>query len=209
MAAGERVLVVPHQFLTTLGDFQGFNPDYRRYQLAMIGRPPAFVDRDLAEKDPTQKQIIPYTVVYWVGPDKRRFYFSYRRSLKAGESRLHKQLSLGIGGHINPEDQRVTTDDVWRSVINAQGREVFEELHGVGNDRAHGHPIGMLNYDGDPVGKVHLGVVFLCKLSMPYIAPRENGMDSWAWRHAGELLENAEHYEPWSQFIIREALHIL
>ncbi|MEG1686418.1 MAG: hypothetical protein RR276_00900, partial [Angelakisella sp.] len=57
-----------------------------------------FIPRPEAENDPTRKQIIPYVVLC-----RGSEVFATRRLNKGGEARLHGLLSLGIGGHINPE----------------------------------------------------------------------------------------------------------
>ena len=58
-----------------------------------------FRPRPEMEVDPTYKQVIPYVLV-----TRGDEVFVMRRLKKGGETRLHGQLSLGVGGHINPVD---------------------------------------------------------------------------------------------------------
>ena len=73
--------------------------------------------------------------------------FRYRRGSKGGEARLHNTWSVGLGGHINPEDK---TYDL------AVRREIREEV-GVGIEVP--KPVAVINYDGTDVGKVHFGIL--------------------------------------------------
>src|SRR4051794_41901099 len=51
------------------------------------------------EQDPTWKQVIPYPVLR----DGDR-WFLMRRTRSGGDARLHDRYSIGVGGHVNPED---------------------------------------------------------------------------------------------------------
>jgi len=59
------------------------------------------MDRAQAEDDPSHKQIIPYALFRHNGK-----FINYMRSKSGGESRLHAKRSMGIGGHINPVDEK-------------------------------------------------------------------------------------------------------
>ena len=62
-----------------------------------------FLTRADVEEDPSWRQIIPYAVIQCEGQ------VLLVERLKAGsESRLHNKMSIGMGGHINPQDH---TDD--------------------------------------------------------------------------------------------------
>ena len=99
---GEEILVIPRALFDELGSFQGIQTDVVRYLEAILD--PAnnfFMDRAEAEEDPSHKQIIPYAIFHHDGR-----YLHYTRGKSGGESRLHAQGSVGIGGHINPVDER-------------------------------------------------------------------------------------------------------
>ena len=80
-----------------------------------------FVEREYAERSPGLKQVIPYSIVRTTeknaesgpAPAQARVeegvcgerILLLRRLDKGGESRLHDKLSIGVGGHINPQDR--------------------------------------------------------------------------------------------------------
>ena len=82
--------------------------------------------RDSAESDPSFKQIIPY-VVFQFRSANRTFLFAYARGKSGAESRLHSQLSLGLGGHV--EETYFSKSDI--SLFGYQDalrREISEEV---------------------------------------------------------------------------------
>lgn len=109
-----------------------------------------FLPRSFMENDPKYKQIIPYLIFNF--QDK---LFVMQRQAKASEQRLKSKLTLGIGGHIRQED--LTTNNI----IDWATREFEEEVDYKGSYEV--QPLGLLNDDSNPVGEVHLGVVFLLK----------------------------------------------
>ena len=72
-----------------------------------------FVPRDIAEKDPAWKQIIPYIVV-----TNDHQVFTTHRLKKSSESRLHGTISLGLGGHINLCDKydSIHPNPIWAAM---------------------------------------------------------------------------------------------
>lgn len=108
-----------------------------------------FVERERAERTPAWKQVIPYCVV----TSGERILLMKRRS-KGGEARLHDKLSIGVGGHINPVDREAGSD----LVLAAARREIAEELEVRGEYEL--RLLGYLNDDSNPVGAVHVGLVF-------------------------------------------------
>lgn len=115
---------------------------------AIVEQEAEFLPRSLMETDSKYKQIIPYLIFSY--QDK---LFVMERQAKASEQRLKSKLSLGIGGHIREED--LTTSNI----IDWATREFEEEVDYQGGYTV--KPIGLLNDDSNPVGEVHLGVVFL------------------------------------------------
>jgi len=115
---------------------------------ATIEKEAEFLPRSLMEQDPQYKQIIPYLIFNY--QDK---LYVMQRQAKASEQRLKSKLTLGIGGHIRQED--LTSNNI----IDWATREFEEEVDYKGGYKI--QPIGLLNDDSNPVGEVHLGVVFL------------------------------------------------
>ena len=102
------------------------------------------------ETDLAYKQIIPYLIFNY--QDK---LFVMQRQAKASEQRLKSKLTLGIGGHIREED--LTSPDI----IDWATREFEEEVDYKGTYKV--EPLGLLNDDSNPVGEVHLGIIFLLR----------------------------------------------
>lgn len=108
-----------------------------------------FVERREAELSSEWKQVIPYCVVRWEAS-----FLVLQRLRAQSESRLHGLLSLGVGGHINPVDQRPTSD----IVLNAAWREIREEI--TVHEARPLEAVGIINDDSTEVGSVHVGIVF-------------------------------------------------
>lgn len=190
-----------------------------------------FVERAVAERTPSWKQIIPYTVVC-VGDE----ILLTRRLDKGGEERLFDKLSIGIGGHINPEDldgdlpglapptpassagtteekdliPRGTASRRHRDPIAAgTRREIEEEIEIRGSYEI--EQIGLLNDDSNPVGAVHLGIVQIAKVDGT-VAIREYDVLEGRLVASGELhhlLESGANFETWSSILIEHLRELL
>ncbi len=123
-----------------------------------------FVERPYAERTPTLKRVIPYTVVV-----RGEEVLLLQRTKGGGDARLHDKLTIGVGGHVNPIDAMPSgtagdqgkspgADRVLDPLPAATRREVMdEELIVTGETRL--VPIGLINDDSNPVGAVHVGFV--------------------------------------------------
>lgn len=149
-----------------------------------------FIDRPTAEESPQYKQIIPYVLIRHEGS-----YFLLQRTQKQTESRLHLKLSLGIGGHINPD-----TPDI----LDGLQKELEEEVE-VNGDYDLGF-IGILNDDTTDVGRVHLGAVFVLESHSGDVRVRETEKMTGRWAQVEELAAVRESMESWSQ-IVFDHLH--
>lgn len=191
----EHVLVIPRALFDSLGSFQGFQPDAQRYLDAMLA-PGAnfFMERPLAELDPTHKQLIPYSIFHHQGR-----YLAYTRGGASGEKRLVAKRSIGIGGHINPTDQ--AQDGLGESLyFNGVDREISEELilPGTHTQRV----IGLINDDSNEVGSVHLGVVHVFELSSPEVRSNEDAIQDLTFHTLAELLAVQDQLESWSRICV-------
>lgn len=193
---GEEILVVPRALLDELGDFHGLNTDVETYLEALLdpGRN-FFMDRAAAEEDSSFKQLIPYAL--FRHGDR---FLHYVRGSSGGESRLHAQGSVGIGGHINPVD--AGEEHRGRNTYMAGvSREIEEELdlHGDHPQRV----VALLNDDSNPVGRVHLGVVHLFELGSDEVSAREDALADLQWRSLEELRGPLYgQLESWSRFCV-------
>ena len=146
------------QGLVPFGSHAGGEPLEREVFEASVVEHGFFVERDYAERTPSLKQVIPYAVTVCNGE-----VLLLRRLAKGGEDRLHDKLSIGVGGHINPEDLADAAADSssrpsGRNPIAAGSRrEITEELEVEGATSL--LSVGIINDDSNPVGAVHVGVV--------------------------------------------------
>ena len=144
-----------------------------------------FIDRPTAEVSPQYKQIIPYVVIRHA--DR---YFLLQRTPKQTEARLHNKLSIGVGGHINPD-----TPDL----LDGLQKELEEEVHVAGDyDLTFA---GILNDDTTEVGSVHLGAVFLLDAHDTNVSVRETEKMVGRWAGVDELRAVHDTLETWSQIV--------
>lgn len=187
----EHVLVVPSTALHEAGLFQGFSDRVTHY-LSRLLEPGLlrYHPRDLAEVDPSLKQLIPYVVLRHAGR-----VFHYRRS-GGGERRLRSLCSIGIGGHICSADGSVGADAYRAGLLRELNEEV--ELPAGWSERC----IGLINDDGTAVGQVHLGVVHLVDLPSPRVRSREAGLSDTGFASLEELRRDRDRFETWSQLLL-------
>jgi len=197
---GEEILVISRQLFDELGAFQGIKTDIDGHLEAILD--PAnnfFMDRGKAEDDPSFKQIIPYALFHHNGK-----YLHYTRGKSGGESRLHAQGSVGVGGHINPVDERA--DPLGKATYLAGvEREIDEELNITGGHQ--NRIVGLLNDDNNAVGKVHLGVVHIFDLESEDVTSAEDALANLAFQTSEDLTGRLhDTLETWSRFCIDELI---
>ncbi|MCI0624476.1 MAG: hypothetical protein L0387_22990 [Acidobacteria bacterium] len=193
--AEEMVLVFPRQLLDALGRFQGIQLEASRFIESILdGGQTRFMPRSHAEENAEFKQIIPYVLIR-----QGDAWLHYVRGKASGEKRLVAKGSIGIGGHINPEDQSLfdTGRDFYDRAVQ---RELHEELRIDGEFRT--RIVALLNDDSTPVGKVHLGVVHFCELTHENVSRGEVSLTELRFLPAQELQRRREHLESWSQFCL-------
>jgi predicted NUDIX family phosphoesterase len=197
MAQEEQVLVVERKLIEQIGTFHGLAFDVSRYlSKIFIQGVPRFMPRAQVEKDPSYKQLIPYVIMACDGK-----YLSYVRGRRAGEVRLVGLRSIGIGGHINPEDDMpLFYTDFYETYITAVEREVAEEVSVEANhtDRI----VALLNDDSTEVGSVHLGVVHYWNLDAPKVDKREQMISQMSFMTPAELQNVRDTLETWSQLCL-------
>jgi predicted NUDIX family phosphoesterase len=192
----ERVLVLPRDRVPGGCDFTGTRAvdaaviDELRTALARHG---TFMDRPEAEESPAWKQVIPYVVVR-----DRGQVFLMERTDAGGDPRLHRKATIGVGGHINPVDQG--EDPL---TVGLQ-REWAEELEADWDPEF--RLVGLLNDDSNPVGSVHLGVVFEVEADGRPVAVRETHKLSGRFVSPAEVMAAWDRMETWSQLV---AAHLL
>ncbi|MFN2419687.1 MAG: hypothetical protein ABR593_12350, partial [Candidatus Limnocylindria bacterium] len=101
--------------------------------------------------------------------------------------------SIGVGGHLNPVDEG---ED---ALLAGLRREWDEELE-VGWEPEF-RLVGLLNDDSNPVGAVHLGVVFVVEAAGRPVAVREHGKLVGDFVDAAAVVEAWDRLETWSQLV--------
>jgi predicted NUDIX family phosphoesterase len=186
----ERVLVLPRAHVPGGCDFHGLRTDtVELSELADAVRAHGrYLDRPAAETDAAHKQLIPYVVVRDGGR-----VFLMERTDAGGDARLHRKASIGVGGHLNPVDGG---DD---PLLAGLHREWSEELD------ADWEPvfrlIGLLNDDTNPVGAVHLGVVFEVEADSRPVQVRERDKLTGTFVEADAVVDVWHRLETWSQLV--------
>ena len=187
----ERVLVLPRDEVPGGCEFIGLRSadasdlELLRVAVARRGR---FVERPIAEDDPTHKQLIPYVVVR----DRGRI-FLMERSEAGGDARLHRKASIGVGGHLNPVDEGEDplTDGLrreWGEELSADWEPDFRL-------------VGLLNDDSNAVGAVHLGIVFSVEADGRALAVREHDKLVGRWATMAEVRAAWDRLETWSRLV--------
>ena len=213
------------------GDWpQGYHPlensEEFLAQARSLGR---FVDREEAEANPAWKQWIPYCMLRcgdWSegSLDPGRGVLAVQRTKKGGETRLHESWSIGLGGHIEPEDENVaesaatsgrppSNSEARTFFATALSRELSEELFLPAADVTPApRLLGLINDDSTEVGKVHAGLAYSIDFPSPLLTAREMvqirevSKMRGGFTHLAEfakLWQTRSQFESWSQFLIQ------
>ncbi len=181
----ELVLAVPRASVADRLPHRGVRPgglDEARAIIAVEGR---FRPRAELEQDPGWKQVIPYVVVR----DGARLLLM-RRTRQGADARLHDLYSIGVGGHLNPGDLDIDEGmrREWREELAAAFEPDFR-------------PLGLLNDDDDPVGAVHLGLLFEVDAAARSVAIRETHKLAGWFAPLEEIRSVRESMEGWSSLV--------
>ena len=188
----EQVLVVERKALEALLPGEGFIREGIEAVRAFILQNHSFLPREQAEYDNTVKQIIPYVLIR----RGERFYL-LRRLRKQTEARLHDKLSLGVGGHINPEEEE-SPDPLQAGLLRELEEEVaVEQIQSL-------RCVGLINENTGGVSDYHAALVYLLETEGE-VEVRETEKMAGRWVRQEELRGCYSSLETWSQ-IAAEAL---
>ena len=150
-------------------------------------------------------QLVVYGVVSFDDQHGENRTLVYRRGKAGSEDRLHRKLSLGIGGHVNRDDMIHPAIMRW-----AIFREIKEEL-GVVPITIYEHGI-LFDASKTGVDAVHLGLVFDVRVdeSEMYRLESEAACEPVGWLTEDEIREmyfrDRDQFETWSQWVIRGSM---
>lgn len=202
----EEVLGVPREIMLTV-----FDDSIARDTLTgcwIVKNPASMIDclmsasgfklRNDAETDHMFKQLIPYCLIVYSGIDGD-LILGYTRGKAGGEARLHAQRSIGVGGHINPED---IGNNTWQDAVY---RELKEEIGLDPSNIQDFFTIGFVNDEENLVGQVHLGVVHVIVVNTAELPEVEEALTDVEWdTYRGIEMEG--NLETWTQYVL-ERLH--
>ena len=185
----ESVLSVKKVFFEDL-QLDTFTLINKKQLLDIIVENHEYLIREEAERNDEYYQIIPYIVL----KDADRF-FATRRTKNQSESRLHNMYSIGIGGHINENDQ------FGRNIIlYSLERELNEEI----NISHFSTPlfIGVINDHSVSVSNYHLGLVFLIECQSEFVSVKERDKMTGQWLTLGDARDYYDEMESWSKILL-------
>lgn len=186
----ERVLGLPRTSLPGGLDWRGVRTDGTEDVLAAFAAHGEYRMRAEVEDDRSFQQLIPYVVVR----DADRVFLM--RRLRAGaDLRLHDRWSIGVGGHIGESDG---------GLEGGLRREWAEEL--VADWPPGFRLLGLLNDDTDPVGAVHLGVVYAVEAAGRPVAVRETAKLEGAFAPLADADALGDRLETWSRLVLDHLL---
>lgn len=186
----ENVLTVKRELISKYLPQKGISTDNCEKVVDIILSSHEFLPRPQAEADPSHKQVIPYVVLC-----RGDMVFATKRLNKGGEKRLHGLMSLGIGGHINPEADGDGSDVLSRGMLREISEEVSIEKSGELVAR------GLINDDSNEVGSVHLGLFYTMEVQCE-VAVKETEKLEGLWVRRSELPSLLDSMETWSQLVV-------
>lgn len=194
----EQILVAPRTAVFDYEEltFQGVNSksDDINAIIQNMSESYSVMQRGDAEEDEQYKQPIPYAVL-----KRGEQVFIYERLNGGGETRLHNQLSLGVGGHVNYYN---SSNFSYMLELNLQ-RELEEELY-ISSTNNTVRTIGLINDDLNRVGLVHLGILSIIELKEnTTVEVREIEQLRGEWVDISDLNDTGiyDKLESWSQFV--------
>ncbi len=194
----EHVLVVNADAVNRLPAVNGFSRETDA--LPELLRQSRFMERAAAETDETFKQVIPYSILKY-----KEEYFFYMRTKAVSEKRLSLKYSLGVGGHINPEDGDFNPADAFAVIDRAREREITEEFDC--RLKPANKPAGLINDNTSAVSRVHLGIVYEYELLDADVTPRETlNFESLGFAGVEDLHRRLNSFENWSGIVITQYL---
>lgn len=203
----EKILVFNESLLTPyLKNFKNgacFDQDVISELLKDLFKPgnTYFTDRGPAETNPAVKQLIPYITVW-----RNAGVFVYERGSKGGENRLHKKLSLGIGGHINPVDGNgleAYEKAFWRELKEETELKRQQQFNILDSIR------GLIYDSSDLVGQVHFGIIHTLDLKLSetmYIA--DPAVVPVGFMDDDQLGKRFAEFENWSKITMRQFMRV-
>lgn len=165
--------------------------------------------RATLEENPSFRQLIPY--VSLMTNDGR--YLTYTRTKQGNETRLHKKVSVGFGGHMDAKDLHMTDDshiDIEKTIVNGLKREVVEELgedvYQIIKDKVDGFEVKEFIIDNKTeVEEVHMALLITVVLDDAInVKSPDDSIIINGFLKADEIRQLEGEIEPWSDIVINK-----
>ena len=154
-----------------------------------------FRKRSELEEDPSFKQLIPYAII-----SNKESFLLFTRTSGQTEKRLHNKLHMGIGGHMNPGR---SAEPAEQYLVNELKREFYEEVNLENGCKIEDMEfIGFINDDTIPVGKVHIGLLYIIRVSNKSVVVNEEEKMTAKWIDITEIAEYYEGMETWTRIAV-------
>lgn len=156
-----------------------------------------FVYRKDAEYNPEYLQLIPYVLI-----KHNSQYLVAKRT--GGDERLIGKISLGMGGHINPEDEGETKEDLF---INNMNRELSKEELFLDTKLTRSLEfVGLIRHTDpkDIISQDHLGLFYVLETLDSNVGIKEEDKLEGGLVDVQEIIEQVDKSESWSRIIIHE-----
>ena len=144
-----------------------------------------YMKRDKAECCKEVRQIIPSVII-----KRNNELFTMRRLKKQFERRLHGKISIGVGGHINPNSEN--KQDI---IMDSLQRELYEEVNI--EESTNLRFIGVINDLSTEVSFYHIGLMYLLETTSD-VSVREIEKMEGKWMNQRELDPSEYEMENWS-----------
>lgn len=194
----EQVMVLPKQIVdeVILNGRTGFVIDFNEDLAKIINENAYFIPRYLSDYNPEEVEVIPY--VFILNSNGETFFYE---RVNNSDSRGNNKVSLGIGGHVNIEQNSISMMDI---IYKSAERELNEEVGGAQLFSDDGKFIFALIRDlSDSFNMDHLGLV--CIAFRDDIAEMsEDKLKAIGYFHDNEIRNSYlyERLEVWSKLIV-------
>ncbi|MDR2519525.1 MAG: hypothetical protein LBC69_00465 [Eubacteriaceae bacterium] len=184
----EKVLVVSSEKIGPYLTASGLITEGKEEIVRFILSEHCYLDRAIAENAEEARQIIPYAVLR-----SENRLFALRRLSGQTEARLHGMLSLGVGGHVNP-DAESAENPLEYGLLKEVGEEV--SVAGMGKIEFH----GIIHDASDPVSLYHLGLLYTIEAKGAFTLETEKMAGEWM--DMGEARRRKAEMEAWSRIAL-------
>jgi predicted NUDIX family phosphoesterase len=185
MNTGKKILVVRKKVLFPDGVWKGFK-EYKEEDIKnIINENGEYIERSLAERDESYKQIIPQILLSF-----KNKIFIHKIPVSGSEERLHDMWPIFLGGHVDETDL-----DIEAATI----REFEEEINYKGNISEKKF-LGLINLESPLVNKVHIGLIWkFTGDSEEFESSGDKGLIDGKFVDIKELANYYDNMNYWSQ----------